>query len=270
MDIFAVEKGKANIIEIDKYEELTKKRFPYYQYRSDKRLLHYAVCPECGNPIQIVNLFGSEMMQNKTNIVKTHAKHSRTRINGFSFWNENDKENCNLYNPCPLGNTTIKHNDIYSKELYDLIEKNKREIFKNIREITNINLSNAIINHLYEVFMNSEAYGYKAVTKYNIPYAMLYYQQSISLYGQYVMNDDLGKIIKSDINNKSKFFEVKETGEIVKKVTGYRTINLILTHFKKNSLGQTVVIEIYESLDDNHFYTLFKRKIDLNTYIYCQ
>ncbi len=266
MDIFAVEKGKVNIIEIDKYEELTKKRFPFYQYRSDKKLLHYAVCPECGNPIQIVNLFGTEMMQNKTKIVKTHAKHTRNKINGFSFWNENDKENCNLYNPCSLGNTEIKHTDIYSRELYDLIKKNKRLIFKDIREIININLSNTIMNHLYEVFINSESYGYKAVNKYNVPYAMLYYQQSISLYGQYVTDDDLGKII----NNKSKFFEVKVTGEIAKKVTGYRTINLILTHFKSNSSGQTVVIEIYESLDDDHLYTLFKRKIDINAYIYCQ
>lgn len=81
--------------------------------------------------------------------------------------------------PPPLGNTEIKHTDEYSEELKELIENNKINIFKDIRKVVSINLSTQIINRLYDSFINSHAYTYKSVTKYNIPYAMLYYQQSI-------------------------------------------------------------------------------------------
>ena len=32
MDVFAIKKGKPCLLNIDNFEELTKKRFPYYQY----------------------------------------------------------------------------------------------------------------------------------------------------------------------------------------------------------------------------------------------
>lgn len=126
------------------------------------------------------------MRKNKTGLITTYAKHTRGRVDGFQFWDQEKKEDCPLYNPTPLGNTEVKHNDGYAQDLKELIEKNKRNIIKDIREIVNINLSVQIVNRLYDTFMSSQAYSYKAVTKYNIPYAMLYYQQSISLYGQYV------------------------------------------------------------------------------------
>lgn len=228
----------------------------------------YAVCPECGNPVHIVNLFGAEMMQNKTRLVKTYAKHTRGKVNGFLFWNQADKEDCSLYNPTPLGNTVIKHNDTYSQELRELIEKNKRNIFRDIREIVSMNLSTNILNCLYDSFMSSETYSYKAITKYNIPYAMLYYQQSVSLYGQYIVTSALGDTITTEINKKSQFFEVKNTGEIVKKVSGYRTINLIFTHFRDNGNEETVMMEIYETLDDDYLYMILKETISLKSFIY--
>ena len=50
MDVFAIKKnGKPSLLNIDNFEELTKKRFPYYQYGTDKKLKCYAVCPECGH-----------------------------------------------------------------------------------------------------------------------------------------------------------------------------------------------------------------------------
>lgn len=192
------------------FEDLTKKRFPYYQYGADKKLKCYAVCPECGNPIHIINLYGAEMMQNEIGLITTYAKHTRGRIAGFKFWNQVEKEDCSLYKPTPLGNTDVKHNDEYSQELKDLIEKNKKNIFKDIREIISVNLSILIINRSYDSFINSHAYTYKAVTKYNIPYAMLYYQQSILLYGQYIVPGIFGDWISKQINEKSRFFEVKK------------------------------------------------------------
>lgn len=269
MDVFTIKKnGKPFMLNIDNFEEMTKKRFPYYQYGVDKKLKCYAICPECGNPIHIINLYGAEMMQNKTGIITTYAKHTRGKVAGFDFWNPCNKEDCPLYNPTPLGNTEIKHNDEYSEELKELIENNKRTIFKNIREVVCINLSTQIINRLYDSFMNSNAYTYKAVTKYNIPYAMLYYQQSISLYGQYIVEGILGDLVSNQINEKSRFFKVENTGEIVKKVTGYKTINMIFKQFKDTGDEKTITMEIYEADEKDHIYTILKEKISLKSYIY--
>lgn len=268
MDIFAIKKKEAKKLNIDNFESMTKKRFPYYQYNANKKLKCYAICPECGNPTHIINLYGAEMQQNKTRLIITHAKHTRGRVDGFPFWNQEDKEDCPLYNPTPLGNTEVKHNDEYAQDLKELIEKNKRNITKDIREIVSINLSVQIVNRLYDTFMSSQAYSYKAVTKYNIPYAMLYYQQSISLYGQYVVAGAFGDLISKQINKNSRYFEVKDTGEIVKKVSGYRTINLMFSHFRTKGIEKTVIMEIYETLDDDHIYTVFKEKINLKSYIY--
>ena len=55
MDVFAIKKnGTPSLLNIDNFEELTKKRFPYYQYGTDKKLKCYAVCPECGADIPAV------------------------------------------------------------------------------------------------------------------------------------------------------------------------------------------------------------------------
>ena len=269
MDVFAIKKnGKPYLLNIDNFEELTKKRFPYYQYGADKKLKCYAVCPECGNPIHIINLYGAEMIQNQTGIIATYAKHTRGKMSGFEFWNPYDKEDCSLYNPTPLGNTEIKHSDEYSEELKELIENNKRNVFRNIREVVSINLSTQIINRLYDSFMNSNSYTYKAVTKYNIPYAMLYYQQSISLYGQYIVKGIVGDLLSDQINEKSRFFKVENTGEIVKNVTGYRTINMMFKQFKATGNEKTITMEIYETDEEDSIYTILKEKISLKSYIY--
>lgn len=269
MDVFTIKNsGKSFMLNIDNFEELTKKRPPYYQYDTDNKLKCYAVCPECGNPIHIINLYGAEMMQNKTGLITTYAKHTKGKIEGFDFWNPFDKENCSLYNPTPLGNTEIKHSNDYSEELRKLIENNNRIIFKDIREIVCINLSSKIINRLYESFMNSKAYAYKAVTKYNISYAILYYQQSISLYGQYITGGKLGEVLSKQINKNGHFFKVDDTGKIVKKVAEYRTINMIFKQFKDAGNKKTVIMEIYETDDKDNIYTCVKEKINLKSYIY--
>ena len=86
MDVFAIKKnGTPSLLNIDNFEELTKKRFPYYQYGTDKKLKCYAVCPECGNPIHIINLYGAEMIQNQTGIIATYANIREERFRVLNF-----------------------------------------------------------------------------------------------------------------------------------------------------------------------------------------
>lgn len=97
---------------------------------------------------------------------------------------------------------------------------------------------------------------------------MLYYQQSISLYGQYIVEGIFGDLLLAQINEKSRFFKVENTGEIVKQVTGYKTINMIFKQFKDTGNEKTITMEIYETDEKDHIYPILKEKISMKSYIY--
>lgn len=42
----------------------------------------------------------------------------------------------------------------------------------------------------------------------------------------------------------------------------------MFSHFKVKGTESAVIVEIYETLDDNHIYTVFKEQINLKSYIY--
>ena len=75
-------------------------------------------------------------------------------------------------------------------------------------------------------------------------------------------------MLSKQINEKSQFFKVENTGEIVKKVSGYRTINMIFKQFKDIGNEKTITMEIYETDEKDHIYTILKEKISLKSYIY--
>ena len=58
------------------------------------------------------------------------------------------------------------------------------------------------------------------------------------------------------------------TVEIVKKVTGYRTINMMFKQFKDTGNEKTITMEIYETDEEDSIYTILKEKISLKSYIY--
>lgn len=147
MDVFAIEKGKALKLSVDEFEKQTCHEYPYYRTKKDKRLSLYAICPECGNPIQIVNMYGEEMMQNVTRKVTLYGKHTGRAVEGFPYWNEAEMKNCSLYKPSPLGNTEIRTKTEESEEIKEIIEKNWRKIKQDIRGIVGVNLTNKEMDH---------------------------------------------------------------------------------------------------------------------------
>ena len=246
MDVFAIEKGKALKLSVDEFEKQTCHEYPYYRTKKDKRLSLYAICPECGNPIQMVNMYGEEMMQNVTRKVTLYGKHTGRAVEGFPYWNEAEMKNCSLYKPSPLGNTEIRTKTEESEEIKEIIEKNWRKIKQNIRGIVGVNLTNKEMDHMYEVFMDSRAYSYKAVNKYNIPYAMIRYQEAISIYRTFLFDSPMSEIVKDRINCNSKYFEIPDK-EIVKKGSGFYNIGIYFTKYQRKEHKQYIHMVIYEA-----------------------
>ncbi|WP_455721071.1 hypothetical protein [Agathobacter sp.] len=269
MDVFAIEKGKPLELSVDEFEKQTCHEFPYYRTNKDNRLSLYALCPECGNPVQIINLYGEEMMQNVTHKITLYAKHTGRAVEGFYYWNEAGMKNCSLYNPSPLGNTEIRSKTEESEKIKEIIEKNWRKIKQDIRGIVGVNLTNKVMDHMYQVFMDSHAYSYKAVNKYNIPYAMLRYQEAISIYNTFLFDSEMSEIVKNKINGNSEYFEIPDK-EIVKKESGYYNIGIYFTKYQKKEHKQYIHMIIYEVAGDGKAgrKNILEEKIEMKSWIY--
>ena len=133
MDVFALKKGKALELSVDEFEKQTCHEYPYYSSKKYEKLSLYAVCPQGGNPIQIVNMYGEEMMQNVTHKISLYGRRTGRPIDDFLYWNEAEMKSCSLYNPSPLGNTEIRVKTEEAEEIKEIIEKNWRRIKQHIR-----------------------------------------------------------------------------------------------------------------------------------------
>ena len=90
--------------------------------------------------------------------------------------------------------------------------------------------------------MESHAYSYKAVNKYNIPYAMLRYQETISIYHTFLFDSPMSEIVKEKINNNSKYFEILDK-EIKRKLSGGYNLGIYLTKYQKKEHKQYIHME---------------------------
>jgi hypothetical protein len=272
MNVFSIKKGDPFELSADKFEELTGKLYPYYrsQSKKNKKLSLYAICPECGNPIQIVNMYGAEMMQNKTHRIKLYAKHTRRAVKDFPYWDEEKKLACPLYKPSRLGNRAVREDNEYSEEIRKIIENNKKKIKKDIRNIVGLNITNKEMDQMYDVFMDAHAYSYRAVNKYNIPYSMLRYQAAIPIYGIYLMNSAMGEIVRERIEHNSEYFEISKR-QIVKKKTEseYCYINMYFTRYENKAGGQYMHMVIYETKGKNRRkHNILDQEIEMKPCIY--
>jgi hypothetical protein len=105
---FCNKKGQVLELSVDEFERQTCHAYPYYRKKKNQGHSLYAICPECGNPIQIVNMYGEEMMQNVTHKIITYGKHTGRTVEGFPYWDETEMKNCSLYKPSPLENMEIR------------------------------------------------------------------------------------------------------------------------------------------------------------------
>lgn len=96
--------------------------------------------------------------------------------------------------------------------------------------------------------MASKAYCYKAVNKYNIPYAMLRYQEAISIYKTFLFDSAMSQVVKDKININSKYFSIKDK-EIEKKegYIDFYNIGIYLTKNQRMEDKQYIHMVIYES-----------------------
>lgn len=272
MDVFTAigKENKSFRLNRITFEELTKKDRLYYPGGPSQ----YAICPACKNPITIVNLYNHNRYEiGKRKKPRAFGKHHLNSIPGLATYDETAYKNCPLSNPKSFFIVTRRRNKNANNELVEIMDNNKEILLKYIREITGIYFSNKKFEYLLSEFINMEGYDYEFINKFNLPYAFLYQQRKINIFGQkFSFNNDHGIKLQNAIKNHSQYYEITNNNQIsVKPNMPFVELNLALFNHRivkdsNNQKKQTVDIILSEDVIKSGKSTeILKYTIDIDT-----
>ncbi|QTD45001.1 hypothetical protein [Ottowia testudinis] len=219
MDIFStLDNPRRHGLTVPNYEEKTGKAAPYYQVFPDGKTRHFALCPECKNPVQIINLLQDRVADASGVNTPLYAKHYGKDVPGIGAHDEEAYLECDLANPAAFGGQARRKPD--SKSATRILAC-LREFLPNIqyfiRSKVGIDLDDEGLASFLRGFKAEEGHLYRYVTLANLPYAFLYLADRQSLTGQklaYQPGKDTPKI-REAIKEKSKYFYVAGNGRIL-------------------------------------------------------
>lgn len=272
MNIFLIE-GKAYQLTKENYIQATNEKEPYFKEGS-----YFAACPCCGNPIQIINLFKEENKEDDDDEEylikkgrKIHGRHLRMSINGVAKYDEEKYKLCKLQNPIAFKLGEIREKEEENEELRKLIERNKKKLVNDIREITGIFFEKQKIEELIESFLSNKNYRYTYTNKFNIPYAILYTETPINLYGQKLnLDSEISNEISLSVKIKSDFFKINEEDKKIEKkeeINSCTGLFLMGHKHRINNRVQFINIKIFEECNNNKNIILGKT-IKMKEFIY--
>jgi len=210
MDIFKTKDNNKIIpLNVQNYERSTNKEKPYFQ-KINNEMKYFAICPECENPITIVNLYVDKTIDSKKSQMVMHGRHMKKDVKGITDYDEDSYNECSLSNPESFSSTLKrKETSKTNNEIIQIIKDYPELLFSLIRNISGINISESLFKKMVTNFKASEGYMYKYVTKFNLPYSFINMSNNSSIKYQYIMQNKIGKEIATAINKKSRYFEIK-------------------------------------------------------------
>lgn len=267
MDICKFDKKLSRIYKINRknFEEATNKDKKYIKPNKQSKNQYYAYCPECGNPIVLVNLFVTQEKNGKP--IKIYGKHSVVG-NPFDYFDNVKYETCPLRkkNRISFGSGAKHTDDELAKKIKLTIIDNACKIKYFISKILGIEISPKLFLLFIEEFDKSQGYYYKGLTIGNLPYLILYLSHQKPIKWQFVKK---GCVERREITKKSKFFFLSEKKQILlKKVYEKEKYSpQIITVFKDHSYNsnneQSFTFEVFEKFNKKQF-LLYKKRIDFD------
>ena len=195
MDTFKLTTGISPSYKITKvnFEEKTLKEEPYVKKKLNS-VSHYAVCPECDNPIQIVGLQKNTIESGRN----PYGRHNKGDVSKLALYSEIDYLECPFSNP----NWTRKPGKRSPKSpLANKMLLNIRNQFdfvvKLLQEMTGLKISRNLAKQMLENYLLDEGWLYRQATLNNIPWILGECSPAIPLFGRYVFkNSDLFQAIQ--------------------------------------------------------------------------
>lgn len=247
------------------YNNRTNREYPYIQNEQNK-IKSYAICPDCNNPILLVNRYNQTTKSNTL-----YARHIDRSVKDIADYNQDKYDDCDLKNPTRLDEKTRRKPGAKSNNLKFEFERNIDLIITTLEKTTRIKLTDNVIKTMIGDFCKNKGYEYKAVNSYNLPLAFAYMTEAKDLY-----NCSVDSNIANAITQSSTAFYVEKTRFGTQRIKrkenashGYKIRFLFTNHIipkNDNSILEEQItlkiIEYKESVDEAQ--TLYTNKISID------
>ena len=239
MDVYKLkpEETDERPIERERFEEETRRQEPWFSTSENGTEGHFAVCPACDNPVQIIGLYHLP-----ANVARPYGRHYARSVRDLAEADEEARENCPYFKPRVHQKTERKAsvNGTPLKILKILIEQFDRVIYL-LRKELGVNISQNLAIRMLEQYRRERGYLYTGATLTNIPWIFAYMADSQSLFGQLLLDDDLVKAVSAEVPAAS----VDKYGRVSSKVDEsgrkeYFDLNMCFVkhRFRKDSLEE--------------------------------
>lgn len=198
MDIFkmTVDSVRHYPLTRELYTEMTGKEPPYFTVGEEGKMRHYAVCPACDNPTQIVGL----VAQGSDGVF--YAKHVPKSILGLATYRHSAYENCPLaaQNRMQVEKSARKEggDDVSQKILTVLRDHFDRAVLV-LQKSIGIAISQKLAESLLDDYLAEDGHCYKFSSLLNLPWMLAYMATSKSLVGRFIFDEDIKKAILSSV-----------------------------------------------------------------------
>ena len=182
---------KFNMLSREGFEMTTKKIPPYYK-KLDNNELHFAVCPACNNPVQIIGL--NKKLQHTD---RPYAKHYHKSIQGLADFDKEAFESCSLAHP---------RNDLSKNSRKPACTERERQILTSLQEnfdqvaylfqiYTGIVMSPKLAEEMLEWYVSEQGHLYRGASLINAPWIFAYLSQGKKMWGRIIKDPELQKVL---------------------------------------------------------------------------
>lgn len=206
MDIFKLKPGDRDYYTLTEeiYFTQTQRRPPYTATAQSGKALYLAVCPDCGNAIEIRNI-GPVEGENKHHPGKPFGKHYKLNIPGLLTYNQARYDQCSLRGEVSIGAKMHRSNDEFNKEILRLVVEHADVIRTLLAPCMGVTVGAKLFESVIEEFVSRESYKSAGVQPANLPYAIAFWSENQNLWGQVVNDNYLIAAINAD---KAGWFQV--------------------------------------------------------------
>jgi hypothetical protein len=236
MFVCKIKKGINQQIKVSEanFIDATKRKEPFYQtVNGEKR--HYAYCPACENPVQLVHVHvDNQVVDENKRFVSMHARHIKKDIDGLGKYDQSSYDSCPYANPSSSVSKVRREQGAASDDLLFLIKNFPDVLDIVMRRDVGIAPSEELFEKMLTNFKEEKGHLYRYVSRFNLPYSFMYMSDSQKLLFEKVdINYRAGRELKDLINNGSRWCNASLYGKIYKnkEETGYIDLSFHFTDF---------------------------------------
>lgn len=174
-------------IMVEYFEADTGKRWPFYQQQDGDKTQHFAVCPACNNPIQVIGLYEKTVVSEDP-----FAKHYPKSVPGLAIYNQGDYDCCPYAAPRTPDRQSRRRgqgmSDLGRQILEQICAEYDRVIYI-LEQDTGLLISDSLASDMLKVYLAEEGYEYRGASLMNVPWILGYMSNAHSLIYRRVKKD---------------------------------------------------------------------------------